>query len=85
MSRGIRRECKREQRRNMGFLTVILERSKILKMDAESNDETSEKTEQGTPEPAQDIPLSKLRDLRPEKDPIGAGRRRAPTGSRGLP
>ena len=47
-------------------------------MDAESNDESGESTEQGTQEQREKIPLSKLRDLRPEKDPMGAGRKRNP-------
>ena len=47
-------------------------------MDAESNDETGESANQGSPEPTQEAPQSKLRDLRPEKDPMGAGHKRRP-------
>ena len=43
-------------------------------MDAELNEKTSEGTNQRTQEPTQETPESKLRDLRPEKDPMGAGR-----------
>jgi hypothetical protein len=43
-------------------------------MDAERNEKTGESTGQGTQEPTQETPQSKLRDLRPEKDPMGAGR-----------
>ena len=43
-------------------------------MDAEPNEKTGESTNQGTQEPTQETPQSKLRDLRPEKDPMGAGR-----------
>ena len=46
-------------------------------MEAEPTDETSESTSQGSPEPTQETPQSGLRDLRPEKDPMGAGRPRA--------
>jgi hypothetical protein len=42
-------------------------------MDAERNEKTGESTKQGTQEPTQETPQSKLRDLRPEKDPMGAG------------
>lgn len=50
------------------------EATKIWKMDPEPKDEAGESTEQNTQEQSQPTPLSKLRDLRPEKDPIGAGR-----------
>jgi len=43
-------------------------------MDAERNEKTGESTTQRTQEPSQETPQSKLRDLRPEKDPMGAGR-----------
>ncbi len=43
-------------------------------MEAETNDNRSERAEETTPEQGETLPLSKLRDLRPEKDPIGAGR-----------
>lgn len=51
-------------------------------MDAEPNDETGESTNQGSPEAAPETPQSKLRDLPPEKDPMGAGHnRRLETGA----
>ena len=43
-------------------------------MDAEPNEKTGESKNQGTQEPTQEAPQSKLRDLRPEKDPMGTGR-----------
>ena len=47
---------------------------KIRHMEAETTDNRGESTEENTPEQSETRPLSKLRDLRPEKDPIGAGR-----------
>ena len=43
-------------------------------MEAETKDNRGEGTEENAPEQSETRPLSKLRDLRPEKDPIGAGR-----------
>jgi hypothetical protein len=43
-------------------------------MDAERNEKTGESTTQGTQETTQGTPQAKVRDLRPEKDPMGAGR-----------
>ncbi|MBA3650586.1 MAG: hypothetical protein H0W66_03650, partial [Chthoniobacterales bacterium] len=43
--------------------------TKIWKMDSEPKEETGESTEQNTQEQSQKTSLSKLRDLRPEKDP----------------
>ncbi|HEY3663095.1 MAG TPA: hypothetical protein VGL24_08075 [Chthoniobacterales bacterium] len=43
-------------------------------MEAETKDNRGEGTEENVPEQNETRPLSKLRDLRPEKDPIGAGR-----------
>lgn len=40
----------------------------------EANDNRGENAEESKQEEAENPPLSKLRDLRPEKDPIGAGR-----------
>lgn len=55
-------------------------------MDAEPNDETGESTNQGSPEAKPETPQSKLRDLPPEKDPMGAGRKHRPkTGAAKLP
>ena len=46
-------------------------------MDSEPGNETGEKTEPETAEQTQEIPPSKVHDLRPEKDPMGAGRKRS--------
>ncbi|CAN5575120.1 hypothetical protein BH20VER3_BH20VER3_16450 [soil metagenome] len=46
-------------------------------MNSEPKSDTSESQEQDTTEQTEQNPISKLRDLRPEKDPIGAGRPRA--------
>lgn len=43
-------------------------------MEAETKDDRGESQEENMPEQIETRPLSKLRDLRPEKDPIGAGR-----------
>ena len=43
-------------------------------MEAETKDNRGENPEENSPEQVETRPLSKLRDLRPEKDPIGAGR-----------
>jgi hypothetical protein len=59
-------------------LKVKVEQTKIKEMDAEKNDETGQSTEQGTQEPTKETPRFRLRDLRPEKDPIGAGRKGSP-------
>jgi hypothetical protein len=48
-------------------------------MDTEPEEETSENPNVSESEPSKEPPLLKLRDLRPEKDPIGAGRNRRPT------
>ena len=42
-------------------------------MDAETNEETGESEEYDTQEQTEETPRLKLRDLRPEKDPMGAG------------
>ena len=47
-------------------------------MDTEPKGETGDNTIQSSQEPIQETPQSKLHDLRPEKDPMGAGRERAP-------
>jgi hypothetical protein len=47
-------------------------------MDSETKDETGESTEESTSETTEETPQLKLRDLRPEKDPIGAGRNISP-------
>lgn len=46
-------------------------------MEPETNEENDESTEQEAQEQAEETFHFKLRDLRPEKDPIGAGRNRA--------
>jgi hypothetical protein len=50
-------------------------------MDTEPSEETNDSTRQSAPEPTREAPRFKLRDLRPEKDPMGAGRRRFPNAS----
>ena len=55
-----------------------LECKEDLKMDSETKDETGESTEESTSETTEETPQLKLRDLRPEKDPIGAGRNISP-------
>jgi hypothetical protein len=47
-------------------------------MDLETNDDSGESTEQDMAETTEETPQFKLRDLRPEKDPIGAGRKGSP-------
>jgi hypothetical protein len=44
-------------------------------MDSDSNDEKGDSNNQGSPEPTAETPQSKLRDLPPDKDPMGAGRK----------
>lgn len=48
-----------------------------MNMEAETKDQTDETTKEQTQEQMEKIPLSKLRDLRPEKDPIGAAGNRS--------
>ncbi|MBA2435679.1 MAG: hypothetical protein M3480_05165 [Verrucomicrobiota bacterium] len=43
-------------------------------MEGETRDKRGESPEESAPAEREQTPLSKLRDLRPEKDPIGAGR-----------
>ena len=50
-----------------------MEPAKISMMDGEPNDESEESANQEVVEQIQDMPQSKLRDLRPERDPRGAG------------
>ena len=45
-----------------------------MKMDAENNDDQSSENNSQSQQEAEQPPTSKLRDLRPEKDPMGAGR-----------
>jgi hypothetical protein len=52
-------------------------------MDAKPSEKTSEQPSQETPPSDQQTPRSKLRDLRPEKDPMGAGRNRPPNAGPG--
>jgi hypothetical protein len=42
-------------------------------MDSESNDEKGDSSNQGSMETTAETPQSKLRDLPPDKDPMGAG------------
>ena len=44
-------------------------------MDGEPNDESEESANQDLQEQIREVPQSKLRDLRPERDPMGAGRK----------
>lgn len=46
-------------------------------MEPPAKNEVREGSGPGAPQPAPELPQSKLRDLRPEKDPMGAGRPRA--------
>ncbi|HEX4667998.1 MAG TPA: hypothetical protein VH207_15510 [Chthoniobacterales bacterium] len=43
-------------------------------MEAETKEQSGERKEESAPEPTERSPVSKLRDLPPEKDPMGAGR-----------
>jgi hypothetical protein len=45
----------------------------IATMDSEQNDEKGESTNQGSRDTTGETPQSKLRDLPPDKDPMGAG------------
>lgn len=56
------------------FLTHKLKPTMIRKMEAETATKPGETADQDSQETTQQVPLSKLRDLRPEKDPMGAGR-----------
>jgi hypothetical protein len=47
-------------------------------METETKEQSGERKEESTPEPTERFPVSKLRDLPPEKDPMGAGRTRSP-------
>jgi hypothetical protein len=51
--------------------------TKIVKMEAETKEKSGERKEESAPEPTERSPVSELRDLPPEKDPMGAGRARA--------
>jgi hypothetical protein len=51
-------------------------------MDGEPKDESEESANQDLQEQIQDAPQAKLRDLRPERDPMGAGRKSGPQTSR---
>ena len=53
-------------------------------MEAERKDNRGESTEENSAEQEQTLPLSKLRDLRPEKDPIGAERGGLPGTGHGV-
>jgi hypothetical protein len=44
-------------------------------MDGQPNDESEESANQELQEQIQEVPQSKLRDLRPERDPMGARRK----------
>ena len=53
-----------------------LETNKGLKMETKPTHESGDTSGQNAPEPTQESSRLNLRDLRPEKDPIGAGRHR---------
>ncbi|MBA3651598.1 MAG: hypothetical protein H0W66_09015 [Chthoniobacterales bacterium] len=55
-------------------MTIQPKISKIIPMEGETRNNPGESTEESAPAEREQTPLSKLRDLRPEKDPIGAGR-----------
>lgn len=86
--RGSGRSFSSVQRRDLYFVFGLDGQTRANenpKMDNEPKEETSDRTNRGTPEPTQEAPQSKLRDLRPEKDPMGAGRNRLPkTGAENL-
>jgi len=52
-----------------------MEPAKISMMDGQPNDESEESANQELQEQIQEVPQSKLRDLRPERDPMGARRK----------
>lgn len=60
----------------MGFLHARINRlkSERLERNSQPNDVPARGEEIVRQDHDQKIPLSKLRDLRPEKDPMGAGR-----------
>jgi hypothetical protein len=52
-------------------------------MDSDSNNEKGDNSNQGTPEATAETPQSKLRDLPPDKDPMGASRKQPAGDQRG--
>ena len=54
--------------------TVQLETNKNLRMQTKPTDEAGDTSSQNSLEPTQESSRYELRDLRPEKDPMGAGR-----------
>jgi hypothetical protein len=46
-------------------------------MDSDTTDEKGDGSNQGSPDTKAETPQSKLRDLPPDKDPMGAGKRPA--------
>lgn len=65
----------------IGFLTSKLAFGRIWRMSSEPLPETTKDTEETTADQTGQNPISELRDLRPEKDPIGAGRPRTAPSS----
>jgi hypothetical protein len=61
-----------------GCLTVKVRHRKILLMDSKPKEKTREATGQSSQDAPPEPPRSKVRDLRPEKDPMGAGRKKSP-------
>jgi hypothetical protein len=57
---------------------VQLETNKGLRLETKPTEEAGDTSSQNALEPTQESSRFKLRDLRPEKDPMGAGRNRHP-------
>ena len=55
-----------------------LETNKGLRMETKPTEEAGDTSSQNALEPTQESSRFNLRDLRPEKDPMGAGRNRHP-------
>ena len=55
-----------------------LKTNQSLRIETEPTEEAGDSGSQNALEPTQESSRFKLRDLRPEKDPMGAGRNRRP-------
>ena len=53
-----------------------METNKSLRRESKPTEEAGDASSQNAPEPPQESSRFKLRDLRPEKDPMGTGRNR---------
>ena len=60
-------------REQLLYGTVQLETNKSLRMETKPTDEAGDTSSQNALEPTEESSRYKLRDLRPEKDPMGAG------------